>query len=225
MDSIIEAIEDWFRGLLVSGIMSNITNTFSALNNQVGEIASEVGRTPASFSPTIFNMIKNLAENVIMPIAGILLTFIACYELIQLVIGHNNLANFETWIFWKWIFKTFLAVTLITNTMNISMAVFDVAQHVVNNAGGIIAGSTAIDDSALATMESTLETLEIGQLLSIYLQSFVVQFLIYELLMGITEILYLHYELDKPLIPQVKENGKLAGKMLAMVEDMVSRVQ
>jgi hypothetical protein len=58
VDSIIEAIEDWFRGLLVSGIMSNITNTFSALNNQVGEIASEVGRTPASFSPTIFNMIK-----------------------------------------------------------------------------------------------------------------------------------------------------------------------
>ena len=190
MDSIIEAIEDWFRGLLVSGIMSNITNTFSALNNQVGKIASEVGRTPASFSPTIFNMIKNLAENVIMPIAGILLTFIACYELIQLVIGHNNLANFETWIFWKWIFKTFLAVTLITNTMNISMAVFDVAQHVVNNAGGIIAGSTAIDDSALATMESTLETLEIGQLLSIYLQSFVVQFLIYILSALIFVIVY-----------------------------------
>ena len=190
MDSIIEAIEDWFRGLLVSGIMSNITNTFSALNNQVGEIASEVGRTPASFSPTIFNMIKNLAENVIMPIAGILLTFIACYELIQLVIGHNNLANFETWIFWKWIFKTFLAVTLITNTMNISMAVFDVAQHVVNNAGGIIAGSTAIDDSTLATMESTLETLEIGQLLSIYLQSFVVQFLIYILSALIFVIVY-----------------------------------
>ena len=190
MDSIIEAIEDWFRGLLVSGIMSNITNTFSALNNQVGEIATEVGRTPASFSPTIFNMIKNLAENVIMPIAGILLTFIACYELIQLVIGHNNLANFETWIFWKWIFKTFLAVTLITNTMNISMAVFDVAQHVVNNAGGIIAGSTAIDDSALATMESTLETLEIGQLLSIYLQSFVVQFLIYILSALIFVIVY-----------------------------------
>ena len=190
MDSIIEAIEDWFRGLLVSGIMSNITNTFSALNNQVGEIASEVGRTPASFSPTIFNMIKNLAENVIMPIAGILLTFIACYELIQLVIGHNNLANFETWIFWKWIFKTFLAVTLITNTMNISMAVFDVAQHVVNNAGGIIAGSTAIDDSALATMESTLETMEIGPLLSIYLQSFVVQFLIYILSALIFVIVY-----------------------------------
>ena len=190
MDSIIEAIEDWFRGLLVSGIMSNVTNTFSSLNHQVGEIATEVGRTPASFSPAIFNMIKDLSENVIMPIAGILLTFIACYELIQLVIGHNNLANFETWIFWKWIFKTFLAVTLITNTMNITMAVFDVAQHVVNNAGGIIAGSTAIDDSALATMESTFETMEIGSLLSIYLQTFVVQFLIYILSALIFVIVY-----------------------------------
>ena len=118
MDSIIEAIEEWLRGLLVSGIMSNLNNTFNSVNTQVGAIASEVGTTPANFSPAVFNMIKTLSENVIMPIAGILLTFIACYELIQLVISHNNLANFETWIFWKWIFKTFVAVTLITNTMN-----------------------------------------------------------------------------------------------------------
>ena len=111
------------------------------MNNQVGQIATEVGQTPANFSPAVYNMIRTLSENVIMPIAGLILTFIACYELIQLVISHNNLANFETWIFWKWIFKTFVAVTLITNTMNITMAVFDVAQHVVTQAGGIIAGS------------------------------------------------------------------------------------
>ena len=153
MDSIIESIEEWLRGLLVSGIMSNLNNTFNSVNTQVGAIATEVGTTPASFSPAVFNMIKNLSENVIMPIAGILLTFIACYELIQLVISHNNLANFETWIFWKWIFKTFVAVTLITNTMNITMAVFDVAQHVISNAGGIISGSTAIDASTLASMQ------------------------------------------------------------------------
>ena len=190
MDSILEAIEEWFRGLLVSGIMANLTNTFTSLNNQVGEIASEVGRTPASFSPAAFNMIKNLAENVIMPIAGILLTFIACYELIQLIISHNNLAHFETWIFWKWVFKTFIAVTLISNTMNITMAVFDVAQHVVNSAGGIISGSTAIDASALASMESTLETMEVPELLSIFLQSFIVQFLIYVLSALIFVIVY-----------------------------------
>lgn len=190
MDSILQSIEDWFRGLLVSGIMNNLTNTFDAVNNQVGQIATEVGQTPANFSPAIFNMIRNLSENVIMPIAGIILTFIACYELIQLVISHNNLANFETWIFWKWIFKTFIAVTLITNTMNITMAVFDVAQHVVNQAGGIIGSSTAVDTSTLATMQSTLEAMDIGSLLSIFLQSFVVQFLMYILSALIFVIVY-----------------------------------
>lgn len=124
MGSILEAIEDWIRGLLVSGIMGNLTSIFDSVNNQVGQIATEVWRTPASFSPAVYGMIRTLSENVIMPIAGLILTFIACYELIQLVISHNNLANFEIWIFWKWIFKTFVAVTLITNTMNVTMAVF-----------------------------------------------------------------------------------------------------
>jgi hypothetical protein len=190
VDSILQSIEDWFRELLVSGIMSNLTNTFDTVNNQVGQIAAEVGQTPANFSPAIFNMIRTLSENVIMPIAGLILTFIACYELIQLVIGHNNLANFETWIFWKWIFKTFVAVTLITNTMNITMAVFDVAQHVVSQAGGLIGGTTAIDGSTLATMQSNLEAMDIGPLLSILLQSFVVQFLMYLLSALIFVIVY-----------------------------------
>ena len=190
MDSILQSIEDWFRELLVSGIMSNLTNTFDTVNAQVGQIATEVGQTPANFSPAVYNMIRTLSENVIMPIAGLILTFIACYELIQLVIGHNNLANFETWIFWKWIFKTFVAVTLITNTMNITMAVFDVAQHVVTQAGGIIAGSTAIDDSTLATVQSTLEAMDIGPLLSIYLQTIIVRFLIYILSALIFVIVY-----------------------------------
>ena len=190
MDSILQSIEDWFRGLLVSGIMNNLTNTFDSVNNQVGQIAAEVGRTPSNFSPAIFNMIRTLSENVIMPIAGLILTFIACYELIQLVISHNNLAHFETWIFWKWIFKTFVAVTLITNTMNITMAVFDVAQHVVSQAGGIIGSSTAIDASTLAAMQTTLEAMDIGPLLSIFLQSFVVQFLMYILSALIFVIVY-----------------------------------
>lgn len=190
MDSILQSIEDWFRGLLVSGIMDNLSNTFESVNNQVGQIATEVGQTPANFSPAVYNMIRTLSENVIMPIAGLILTFIACYELIQLVISHNNLANFETWIFWKWIFKTFVAVTLITNTMNITMAVFDVAQHVVTQAGGIIAGSTAIDDSTLATVQSTLEAMDIGPLLSIYLQTIIVRFLIYILSALIFVIVY-----------------------------------
>lgn len=167
MDSIIQAIVDWLKELLVSGIMGNLTNTFDSVNTQVGQIATEVGMTPSAFSLAIFNMIKNLSENVIMPVAGLLLTFIACYELIQLVISHNNLANFETWIFFKWVFKTFVAVTLITNTMNITMAVFDVAHHVLSQAGGIISGSTAIGASTLATMQSTLEATDLASLLTI----------------------------------------------------------
>ena len=190
MQSIIDSIVEWLKELLVTGIMGNLTNTFDSVNAQVGQIATEVGMTPSTFSPAIFNMIKNLSENVIMPIAGLFLTFIACYELIQLVISHNNLANFETWIFFKWVFKTFVAVTLITNTMNITMAVFDVAHHVVSQAGGIITGSTAIDASTLATMQSTLEAKDVGELLGIFLMSFIVQFLVYILSALIFVIVY-----------------------------------
>ena len=190
MQSIIDSIVEWLKELLVTGIMGNLTNTFDSVNAQVGQIATEVGMTPSTFSPAIFNMIKNLSENVIMPIAGLFLTFIACYELIQLVISHNNLANFETWIFFKWVFKTFVAVTLITNTMNITMAVFDVAHHVVSQAGGIITGSTAIDVSTLATMQSNLEAMEVGELLGIFLMSFIVQFLVYILSALIFVIVY-----------------------------------
>lgn len=190
MQSIIDSIVEWLKELLVTGIMGNLTNTFDSVNAQVGQIATEVGMTPSTFSPAIFNMIRTLSENVIMPIAGLILTFIACYELIQLVISHNNLANFETWIFFKWVFKTFIAVTLITNTMNITMAVFDVAHHVVSQAGGIITGSTAIDTSTLATMQSNLEAMEVGELLGIFLMSFIVQFLVYILSALIFVIVY-----------------------------------
>ena len=130
MDSLLQQLTDWLKEMLVSGIMDNLTNTFASVNREVGEIANTVGQTPSGFLPGVYSLIRNLSENVIMPVAGIILTFIACYELIQLVISHNNLANFETWIFWKWVFKTFVAVTLITNTFNITMAVFDVAQWV-----------------------------------------------------------------------------------------------
>ena len=156
MQSIIQQLEDWIAGVLVGGIMSNLTSIYDSVNTQVGQIATQVGTSPANFSPGIFNLIRNVSETVIMPIAGIILTFIACYELIQLIISHNNLSNFETWIFFKWIFKTFIAVMLITNTFNITMAVFDVAQHVVNASAGIIASDTALDAEALATMEATL---------------------------------------------------------------------
>ncbi|MEE1194008.1 MAG: CD0415/CD1112 family protein, partial [Phascolarctobacterium sp.] len=175
MESLLEELMDWIEDLLISGIMTNLTNAFDAVNQEVGQIATDVGQTPATFLPGVYSLIRNLSESVILPIAGIILTFIACYELIQLVISHNNLANFETWVFWKWIFKTFVAVCLISNTFDITMAVFDLSQWVVQRSGGIIQGSTAIDDSTLATMRLTLATKEVGELLGIYLQSFIVQ--------------------------------------------------
>lgn len=181
LESLFEQITDWLKGVLVSGIMDNLTNTFSSVNEQAGQIAANVGQTPSGFMPEVFNMVRNLSESVIMPIAGIILTFIACYELIQLVISHNNLASFETWFIFKWVFKTFVAVELITHTFDITMAVFDVTQSVVSRAGGLIQGDTAIDAGALATMQSTLEEMELGSLLGIFLQSFIVQFLMYVL--------------------------------------------
>ena len=175
MDAILQQIADWLKGMLVDGIINNLSGMFDAVNQQVGDVASQVGRTPASFSPGVFSMVRNISESVIVPIAGMILTFIACYELIQLIIDHNNLANFETWIFFKWVFKTFVAVMLITNTFNITMAVFDVAQHVVNASAGIISGSTAVDASTLESIRGTLEEMELGPLLGLFLQSFVVQ--------------------------------------------------
>jgi len=175
LDSILQQLTDWIKEMLVSGVMDNLNNIFDAVNGQVGEIATEVGTTPQSFSPAIFNMIRNLSENVIMPIAGIILTFIACYELIQLIISYNNLANFETWFIFKWIFKTFVAVELITHTFDFTMAIFEVAQTVVTQAGGIISGTTAVDASTLAGMQSTVEAMDIGPLLCLLLQTWIIQ--------------------------------------------------
>ena len=176
MDFILDKITDWIKDLLVSGIMDNLTGMFDSVNQQVGNIATQVGTTPADFSPGVFEMIRNISESVIIPIAGLILTFIACYELIQMIIDHNNLSNFETWIFFKWIFKTFVAVVLISNTFNITMAVFDVAQHVINSSAGIISSETAIDASTLETIQETLMEMDIGPLFGLFLQSFIVQF-------------------------------------------------
>lgn len=175
MDGILEQITNWLKEMLVGGIMDNLSGMFDSVNQQVGDIAVQVGTTPASFSPGVFAMIRNVSETVIIPIAGLILTFIACYELIQMIIEHNNLANFETWIFFKWIFKTFVAVMLITNTFNITMAIFDVAQHVINASGSLISGDTAIDASTLEVLEETLMEMDLGPLLGLYLQSFIVQ--------------------------------------------------
>ena len=174
MESILQQIQDWLKEMLISGIMNNLSGLFDSVNDQVGDIATQVGTSPASFSPEVFSLIRNVSESVIVPIAGIILTFIVCYELIQLIIDHNNLANFETWIFFKWIFKTFVAVTLISNTFNIVMAVFDVSQHVISGSAGIIGGSTAVTDSMLTTLETNLADMDLGPLLGLFAQSMII---------------------------------------------------
>ena len=172
---IFDAIQEWFQELLIDGIISNLTGMFDTLNAKVGEIAGEVGMTPSAWNSGIFNMVRNLSETVIVPIASIVLTFVMCYELIQLIIEKNNLHDFDTWIFFKWIFKTFCAVLIVTNTWNIVMAVFDVAQHVVNQSAGIITADTAIDlDTVIPDLAGQLEAMDVGPLLGLWLQSIIV---------------------------------------------------
>ena len=174
MQSIFDAITEWLKGLLVEGIMGNLGGLFTGVNEQVGEIAAQVGTTPAAWNAGVFSMIRQLSETVILPIAGLVLTFVMTYELIQMLIDHNNLHNFDTWIFFKWIFKTFVAVMILSNTFNIVMAVFDVSQSVIAQAGGLIQGSTDITPDMMAELETTLEGMDLGPLLGLWLQSSII---------------------------------------------------
>ncbi|MCD8122851.1 MAG: hypothetical protein LUE65_11590 [Clostridiales bacterium] len=190
MNTILEQITEWLKEMLATGVMDNLTGLFDSVNTEVGAIASEVGTTPANFSPGVFSLIRNLSESVIMPVAGIILTFICTWELIQLLIEHNNLANFDTWLIFKWILKTFVAVMLISNCFNITMAVFDVAQSVVSSSGSLIMASTAVDDSMLASMEATVSSMELGPLFGLYMQSMVIQLTMSALSVVIFVIVY-----------------------------------
>ena len=167
-------ITEWLRGLLIDGIMGNLEGLFTNLNNRVGEIAVEVGTSPATWNAGVFSLIRQLSETVVLPIAGIVLTFVMCYELIQMLIDRNNLHDIDTWLFFKWIIKTFIAVTILSNTFNIVMAVFDVAQSVVAQSAGLVQGTTDITPNMLANMQATIEGMELGPLLGLWLQSFVV---------------------------------------------------
>ena len=171
-------IVEWLKELLVGGIMGNLGGLFNNVNNQVGEIAVTVGMTPGAFNPGVFALIRNLSETVVLPIAGLLLTFVMTWELIQLIIDQNNLHQIDTWIFFKWVFKTMVAVLILTNTFNIVMGIFDVSQHVVNSAAGIISGSTDITADMMATFEAELMLMEPGPLLGLWLQSFLIQIIV-----------------------------------------------
>ena len=172
METVLKAVSDWIKSLLTAAIMSNLNGLFDDVNTQVGSIAQQVGTKPSAFEPRVFAMIEALSRNVVLPIAGIILTFIACYELIQMITEHNNMAQFEPALLMKWIFKTAVSVWLISNTFEIIMAVFDVTQQVVANSSGIISGNTRVNEVGLSMLEASMMQMEVGPLFGLFLQSF-----------------------------------------------------
>ena len=167
-----DALTDWLKELLVSGILSNLSGMFDSVNDKVGDISTQVGMTPQAWNSGIFSMVQTLSETVILPIAGVILAFIMTLELIQLITDKNNLHDVDTWMFFKWAFKTACAVLIVTNTWNIVMGVFDVAQSVVASASGVISGSTSIDlDTIVPDLQTQLEAMELGPLLGLWVQS------------------------------------------------------
>ena len=183
-------LTDWLKEILIEGIMGNLTGLFDTVNTRVGEIAVQVGTTPAAWNAGVFSLIRQLSETVILPIAGLVLTFVATYELIQLLIEKNNLHDLDYWIFFKWIFKTACAILVLSNTFNIVNAVFDVSQSVIARAGGVIQGSTDITPTVLDNLEATLETMGIGALLSLFMQSLLIHVTMWALNIIIFVIVY-----------------------------------
>ena len=172
MDMIKEAIVEWLREILVGGIVSNLSGLFDSTNERVAEIAGQVGITPMAWNSSIYNMVHSLSESVIMPIAGVILAFVMTLELIQLITEKNNLNDVDTWMFFKWIFKSACAVLIVSNTWNIVMGVFDAAQSVVNSAAGVALTEASLDISSIVTdLEARLMAMDIGPLFGLWFQS------------------------------------------------------
>ena len=174
MDFLTDWLTDWLKELLIGGIMGNLEGLFDTVNAQVGEIAAQVGTTPAAWNAGVFSLIRQLSETVILPIAGLVLTFVATYELIQMLLEKNNMHEVDVANLYKWMFKTACAVLILSNTFNIVMAVFDVSQNVISRSAGLIRGSTAVSADMLRNLQTTLEGMDLGPLLGLWLQSSVI---------------------------------------------------
>lgn len=191
MDFLWDKITEWLKEMLVGGITSNLSGMFDATNQKVAEISGEVGLTPQAWNASIFNMIQNLSETVIVPIAGAILAFVMTLELIQLITDRNNMNDIDTWMFFKWVFKSACAVLIVTNTWTIVMGIFDAAQSVVSHASGVIIGDTAIDISTVITdMEARLMEMDIGPLLGLWFQSMFVGITMWALTICIFIVIY-----------------------------------
>ena len=169
---ILDWLEEWFKGGLIDGITSNLTGLFDTVNGKVGEIAADVGATPQDWNSGVFNMLRSLSETVIVPIAGAILALIMCYELIQLIAERNNMHDMDSWMLFRWVFKSAAAIILVSNTWNIVMGVFDLTQSVVNQSAGVIIGDTSIDITSVITdLDTRLSAMDIGGLLGLWFQS------------------------------------------------------
>jgi hypothetical protein len=191
LDFIKQQITEWLKEILVGGIMNNLSGMFDNVNSQVGQIASQVGTTPQAWNTGIYNMIRTLSENVMMPIAGLILAFVMTLELIQIITDKNNFHDIESAVFFRWIFKTACAILIVTNTWNIVMGIFDVAQSVVNSAAGVIVSDTSIDiNSVTANLQTRLMAMDLGPLFGLWFQSIFVGFTMWALTICIFIIVY-----------------------------------
>ena len=171
MDSLFDFITEWLKQGLIEAITSKFSGIFESVNNQVGEIASQVGQTPQGWNSGVFSMIQTLSETVVLPIAGMILTFVLTYELITMIIEKNNMADFDTFNIYKWIFKTFVAVYILSNAFTIVMAIFELAQTVVNGSAGIISGSLDVSAAgAVADLQAQLEAMSLFELIGLWLE-------------------------------------------------------
>ena len=191
MESIFEAINDWLKELLIGAINGNLSNMFGDVNEKVNTIAAQVGQTPQGWNGGVFSMIRSLSDSVILPIAGLVITYVLCYELISMVTEKNSLHDIDTWLFFKYFFKAWVAVYLVTHVFDITMAVFDVGQHLVNNAAGVINSNASIDiDSSLDAMNASLQTMEVPELLLVVMETALVSMCMKIMSILITVILY-----------------------------------
>ena len=191
LDSLLQAIEDWIRELFTGMVNANLTTMFTDVNEKTSEIAAQVGQTPQGWNGSVFSMIQGLSNNVIVPIAGIIITMVLCYELITMLTERNNLHDVDTWMFFKYFVKMWIAVYLVSNTFTIVMAVFDVGQSVVSSAAGYISGTTAIDvQSMIGTMGTAMEAMEIPELMMLALETALVSLCMKILSILIMVILY-----------------------------------
>jgi hypothetical protein len=175
MDWLLGGLFDWIKQGLIDAILARFANLYDTINAEVGNIAVNVGQTPAGWNPAIYNMIRTLSETAVILIAGMILTFVLCYGLIQLIIEKNNMVEFDVFNIYKWIFKTFCAVYILTHTFDIVMGVFALAQNVVNTGAGVITGSLDIGaEAALANLEALLWEMGVWELIGLWLETFIV---------------------------------------------------